>query len=159
MLLILQYKREIINIFVYVLEIISPMATEAEKRVQNLGVILGRQEHRKQNVKYICCWPREMSYQGKLVSKGRTRMLNSHRQIRWLGNSMLQKQCMGIQGEGGLRHYCASPVAHIGPVWVSQQLRFLLWGTGGRGSEIHRKSKRDANRNQIKFKKIKMRGG
>ena len=42
MLLILQYKREIINIFVYVLEIISPMATEAEKRVQNWGVILGR---------------------------------------------------------------------------------------------------------------------
>lgn len=37
MLLILQYKREIINIFVYPLEIMSLMAIEAEKSAQPGG--------------------------------------------------------------------------------------------------------------------------
>lgn len=96
MLLVLQCRKGVI-ILVYVLEIMSLMATEAEKRVQNCWIVLGREEHRKQNIKYICYWLGEMGYQGKLcVPMDTIRMLNSHVNEVGLRNSMLQFQYMGI---------------------------------------------------------------
>lgn len=66
------------------------MVIEVEKRVQNCWIVFGREEYRKQNIKYICYWLGEMGYQGKLcVFMDIIRMLNSYVNEVGLRNSML----------------------------------------------------------------------